>query len=458
MYLPIAAEFTGQKSLSRAESVVGRWSDSTTSTLDEAPARPQTHHGTSSTIRTRAMEDTPELPIRTTSRSFNSHTPLPPLVQAPTSIISPDPLPDSQTRQKSLKKRNLSSSSTIFMNSPLAPVTIIVTTPEDDIPSPPPSPSQPTPSNTFNEIRANKFKTEPNNDSTTTLPEMRYPHNFSTDSLFVPDLSRLQPPTENQIDTRRLRKAKESREFRRFLIQFMNTKGDQFPKKLRFRLMEAYSIAEADLLPSMVEKFRLVDMRDGDRDEGVALESLGNGDEDDSQHMSILQSAFMSMIPQPPKRDLSYDHRPNYRNRQGSLGSRRSTMTIKEEEALGFYNNSRTTTELPISVQMARKPHSPLTRAFASEPNLHRLNMASLNQKVPPVPALPKPQYVEKVMMRNTTFPAAAPAPTLQKLKVMDPQVKAKRQSIFGAVREAIGGTKSGKSDLKRRTMIEAVK
>jgi hypothetical protein len=201
---------------------------------------------------------------------------------------------------RSLKRRD-ESTSTVFQNSPLAPVTIIVTTPEEDeIHSPSPEPE---PRNSFNSIRASR--TGNPNASTTSLPTTRLSQCFSTDSLPLPhpkrlDPNRLMPPTEHQIDTRRLRKAQEFREIRKFLVHFMNAKGDQFPKKLRSRMMEAYAITDSDLSPEVVARF--YNQGNGDiKDEGVALEQLGinelDKDTTDAEDLRILSMAFQSQIP-----------------------------------------------------------------------------------------------------------------------------------------------------------------
>jgi hypothetical protein len=200
---------------------------------------------------------------------------------------------------RSLKRRN-EGTSTVFQNSPLAPVTIIITTPEeDDIHSPSPEPE---PWNSFNSIRASR--TGNPNASTTSLPTTRLSRRFSTDSLPLSqpkrlDPNRLMPPTEHQIDTRR-RKAQEFREIRKFLVHFMNAKGDQFPKKLRSRMMEAYDITDSDLSPEVVARFH--NQGNGDiKDEGVALEQLGinelDNDTTDAEDLRILSMAFQSRIP-----------------------------------------------------------------------------------------------------------------------------------------------------------------
>ncbi|KUJ17937.1 uncharacterized protein LY89DRAFT_33698 [Mollisia scopiformis] len=187
---------------------------------------------------------------------------------------------------RTLRRRNMSSTSTIFKNSPLAPITIIVTTPEEQIPSPPPTAALVAePHNPFNAIRAHR--------QSVSLPSSRRTSLSSSPHLLIPDSNRLMPPTEQQINSNKLRKAREFREIRKFLINFMNAKGDKFPKKLRVRMMEMYCITEADLSPETVAKF------DADRDEGVVLEQLGISEQEgtDLDDLRILQMAFMSQIP-----------------------------------------------------------------------------------------------------------------------------------------------------------------
>ncbi|PMD44866.1 hypothetical protein L207DRAFT_524311 [Hyaloscypha variabilis F] len=217
---------------------------------------------------------------------------------------------------RSLKRRN-ENTSTIFQNSLLAPITIIVTTPEEN--EPPPSPI-PGPRNSFNSIRASRISSP--NASTTSLPATRFSRQFSTDSLPLPqperlDPNRLMPPAEYQLDTRRLRKAQEFREIRKFLIHFMNAKGDQFPKKLRSRMMELYAITDADLAPEVLARFN--DPGNGDiKDEGVALEQLGMNELEkettDAEDLRILSMAFQSQIPvmTPSRKPASLGGIPPY--------------------------------------------------------------------------------------------------------------------------------------------------
>jgi hypothetical protein len=138
------------------------------------------------------------------------------------------------------------------------------------------------------------------------------------------------PPTEHQIDTRRLRKAQEFREIRKFLIHFMNAKGDQFPKKLRSRMMDAYAITDSDLSPAVVARFN--DLGNEVRDEGVALEQLGMNELDkettDAEDLQILSMAFQSRIPMvtPTRRDSRVDNTLSYMTKAQSEQPHRASV------------------------------------------------------------------------------------------------------------------------------------
>lgn len=380
-----------------------------------------------------------------------------------------------------LKRRN-KNSSTIFQNSPLAPITIIVTTPEDDIPSPPSTPA-PEPRNSFNLIRANR------NSSTISLPATQFSRCFSTDSLPLPqpkqlDPNRLMPPMEHQIDGRRLRKTQEFREIRKFLVHFMNAKGDQFPKKLRSRMMEAYAITDSDLSPEVVARFNDI----GDiKDEGVALEQLSMNELDkettDAEDLRILSMAFQSQIPvvTPSREAMGVDtisaynkNRPHQTSiskpapqmpakfvKQGPpsppLNSSKPMKPAEEDEPLNWLGplisiSSTTDWSLPLQDD----DRSRLQKAH-SVPNMHR---RPPNSDAPPVPSL---SNSNSSMMsglgrgrNNSVTGGGSRGVSVEKTMHI---AKLKRQGIisgaFGAVREAMGGKKVGVGGERRRLMRE---
>ncbi|KAF4630052.1 hypothetical protein G7Y89_g8092 [Cudoniella acicularis] len=134
------------------------------------------------------------------------------------------------------------SSCTLFEYSPTAPITIILTTPDDDTPPPTPRPTSER-KNPFHAIRSIR--------TSTPIPPMP-PTNSSTVGLSPPlDRTRLMPPSERSLNSRKIQKAQEFREIRSFMINFMNTSGDTFPMKLRFKMMDMYCIREGDLDPDM---------------------------------------------------------------------------------------------------------------------------------------------------------------------------------------------------------------
>lgn len=388
-------------------------------------------------------------------------------------------------KPRTLKRRN-ESTSTIFKNSPLAPVTIIVTTPEEDLESRSSSSSEPR--NSFNSIRA--FRNTSPDASTTSLPGTQFSPSFSTESLPLPqhrrlDPSRLMPPTEHQIDTRRLRKAQEFREIRKFLIHFMNAKGDQFPKKLRSKMMDAYAITDSDLSPEVVARFN--DLGNEVRDEGVALEQLGMNELDkettDAEDLQILSMAFQSRIPMvtPTRRESRVGNTPPYMNKSSirpvstSISKPAPPLVIPGKAALPK-PPTPPRSKPPVPPKPARKaedePLNWLGPLISTSPNSEwklplvddsdpktRLQKAQSQPNMshrpsgngPPVPGIPG--HMQSGRGRNNS------------LSGNDGMGKAihvarvKRQGIisgaFGAVREAMGGKKVGVGGEKRRMMRE---
>jgi hypothetical protein len=398
---------------------------------------------------------------------------------------------------RSLKRQN-ESTSTIFQNSPLAPVKIIVTTPEEEVRSLPPSPT-PEPRNSFNSIRASRTA----NVSTTSLPATRFSRNFSTDSLpLLPpkrlDPNRLMPPTEHQIDTRRLRKAQEFREIRKFLIHFMNAKGDQFPKKLRCRMMEAYAVTDSDLSPEVVARFN--DLGNDMKDEGVALEQLGMNELDkettDAEDLRILSMAFQSRIPDvtpsrevtrvdsipirprgpsvskpapagkpppptPPKSNLPPPLPPKSILRSGTEPAKKEKK--EEDEPLNWLGpliSTSTAANSDWSLPLAddSSDHSRLQKAH-SQPNMSR----HPTSPAPPVPASPNSSsyLAGKGRGRGESLSVYGSGTGIDGVG-MEKAIhvaRVKRQGIiagaFGAVREAMGGKKVGLGGEKRRLIRE---
>ncbi|KAI9055929.1 hypothetical protein LZ554_000864 [Drepanopeziza brunnea f. sp. 'monogermtubi'] len=241
---------------------------------------------------------TDNLPMRTDSKASNGSTTtlatIHELYSSSSSTRTSTSSTPRPTRPPTCRTRSCSSTILIHASSSRAPISIILTTPEGDDPSfhiPPPTPypsiharaslrSYPTPSLLQN-----------------TRSRSSAPHpNFSVAFLpTIPDTTRLMPPTEHAIDTHRLRRTQEAREIRRFIISFLNTKGDTFPRKLRVRIMDGYAIHEKELNPDVVQRFHESDLA-AVRDEGVALDA-GGKQQDDRENLRILELAFKSQIP-----------------------------------------------------------------------------------------------------------------------------------------------------------------
>jgi hypothetical protein len=139
--------------------------------------------------------------------------------------------------------------------------------------------------------------------------------------------SLLMPPTDTQLDPRKLRKAQEFREIRKWLITVLNSKGDQFPRKLRLRMMDIYCIRDFDLSPGMIAKFN-AEVHDEygplrQQDEGI----------DDARSLSILGAAFRSQIEAVSPRMEKVVPLPVPPSRQRQLGPARKLDSKKQELA-----------------------------------------------------------------------------------------------------------------------------
>lgn len=355
---------------------------------------------------------------------------------------------------RTLRRRNMSSSSTIFKNSLLAPITIIVTTPEEQIPSPPPTSDSSYPQNPFNQIRAHR--------QSTSLPGSQRTSLSSPNSQFlIPNHNFLMPPTEQQISASKLRKAKEFREIRKFLITFMNIKGDQFPKKLRIKMMEMYCITEADLSPETVAKFNDSEIRD----EGVALEQLGISEEStDADDLRMLRMMFTSQIPvvTPTREQAAVNTIPLPRARKQSLGARRAESR-NEDGSFDWLSPLITTTPMmapPLDSPPPRPEHK-LSHS-SSMPNMKPIQ--ENDTPVPSIPASYSNALAQSKRGRNSTLSegtTTSPVPIETKLKVLDQQTRVKRGNIvsaaFGSIREAISASKASKAAEKRRLLKDAI-
>jgi hypothetical protein len=87
---------------------------------------------------------------------------------------------------RTLRRKNMSSVDTIFINDPEAPITIIVTTPDEESDlTPPSSPTTSQPRNSFNSTRALRKS-----------PSKSRPPSLTIDDYTLPDRTRLMPPSE----------------------------------------------------------------------------------------------------------------------------------------------------------------------------------------------------------------------------------------------------------------------
>ncbi|KAG4431497.1 hypothetical protein IFR05_013027, partial [Cadophora sp. M221] len=390
------------------------------------------------------------------------------------------------------RHRTKSISSTIFQQSPTAPVTIILTTPDSDPASPhlPPSSSFSTRQHTATpsmSIPMSKSKSylatiTTRSFSTISLPlshsQHLLPPNASTTSLpstttLTPDPTKLMPPSEQALDLTRLRKAQEFREIRKFMITFLNAKGHTFPSKLRLRIMQGYSIEERELDPETVRRFAnsLEEEKEtavSGMDEGVALDSITDNDNDkhkdlsNAENLRILALAFQSQIPLvTPHLEKSYLEAVPGRLPPTTRNHVRSARQEREMRLLG---RTLSTSDLPLRNhhQPRSKPEtfSKLLKASTSVPDLSRRRPSSSTPMlVPELPTMSAAKRTASVSSKHNRNQAAShrehnlapptPLPIERQLKLAEQQTRIKRQSIisgaFGAVREAMGGSGGAK-------------
>ncbi|KAH7351289.1 hypothetical protein BKA65DRAFT_255464 [Rhexocercosporidium sp. MPI-PUGE-AT-0058] len=387
------------------------------------------------------------------------------------------------------RHRTKSTSSTIFQHSPTAPVTIILTTPDSDPPSPILSPCSPfsthhrsaTPSMTRSKSYLASLTTR--SFSTTSLPSSSRQNlltNASTTSLpsttLTPDSTRLMPPSEQALDLTRLRKAQEFREVRKFMITFLNTKGHTFPSKLRLRIMQGYSIHERELDPNTVRQFStLSEEKEGEgMDEGVALEAgsdEGKGKElSNAENLQILTMAFQSQIPLvTPHLEKSY-----LEATPGRLPGHKRPRSAREEREMRLLGRTLSTSDLSFrQKQPEAETFSQLLKASVSVPELSRRRPSSSSSssistpRGPPLPvnrrtSVSSKQSQNQTQAQNHRDHNIAPILVEKQLKLAEQQTRIKRQSIisgaFGAVRDAMGGSggsKVGMEAERRRMVVE---
>ncbi|KAL2071105.1 hypothetical protein VTL71DRAFT_12340 [Oculimacula yallundae] len=400
-----------------------------------------------------------------------------------------------------LRPRTKSTSSTIFKQSSKAPVTIILTTPDSDPPIPDLTPSQefyshysPIPSRlslskskstTYSTTRSfstpslNRLSSPhsqhyhhhpPRNTSTTSLPSLQKPRTH--------DPSRLMPPSEQALDLSRLRKAQEYREIRKYMINFLNTKGHTFPSKLRLRIMQGYGIEEGELDPRTRKLFAASSAseieferknRAGGRSSSEGLSWKGTRKESNAENLAILSQAFQAQIPLvtphleaaylntipgrlPPKNTI---RTAKQEREMRSLGralpsSRESGSTRGQARGDSFSKLLRESTSVPEISNSRRRPstsnsssHSKFSTKTLPDNRL-RPASSSLTSSARSSPA---PAQTQR--QRSLT-----PVPMEKQMKIAEQQTRIKRQSIlagaFGAVRDGMSSSSKGSKKARK--------
>ncbi|KAK0102267.1 hypothetical protein ONS95_005889 [Cadophora gregata] len=375
----------------------------------------------------------------------------------------------------SLRYRTKSFSSVILEQSPSAPITIILTTPDSDPPSPdysspPPSyfssqhqghfsPSFHGPSLSktkyYTAARPIRSFSSPSIPTLASSPGLLSP-NWSTTSLpstYIspfPDPNKLIAPSEQALDISRLRKAQEFRQVRKFMIDFLNAKGHTFPPKLRLRILAGYGIEEKELHPETVKRFAISDSV-AETDEGVALDGVCLEDSkakgiSNAENLRILSMAFQSQIPLvTPHLEEAY-----LKATPGRLPMHRP-RTLLEEREMRLLGRTLSTSDLPLRQSTSQsKTRSSISeygslKASASPPDLSR--------RYPVTPdTASMPRSVSGRTGEKTKMHVVGDR---KQMGIVEQQTRIKRQSIisgaFGAVREAMGGGSVGKERERRR-------
>lgn len=303
------------------------------------------------------------------------------------------------------------STSTLFQD-PRHGITIVLTSPEDEI-----HPA------VFSE--ATKPSGRARNTSITSLPAMTLQQSHINTTL-------LMPPVDKQTDPRKMRQEQEIKEVRKWLITFINTKGDAFPRKVRQRMMDAYSIREFDLAPEAVARFNA-----SERDEGVSIDNLD--DPDPKEGLRLLNQAFQSQIDDITPRSVDRTPLPISRARKNSKSvtprAKSVLVTIQDDQEpppswLGpFISSSMTSQD-----SLLNDPR--FLKRSCSTPDLHEK----------PRPGIKKHESTSSV-------------PTLASMREdMNnqgrPYEKERRASGFwGKWRERLGGESDGVRALKRTSL-----
>lgn len=265
----------------------------------------------------------------------------------------------------------------------------------------------------------------------------------------------------------------------------MNAKGDQFPQKLRSRMMDAYAITDSDLSPEVVARFN--DLGNEVRDEGVALEQLGMNELEkettDAEDLQILSMAFQSrlLMAMPMRREscvyntTPYMSKSPVRSSSTSISKPAPPLVIPGKTALPK-PPTPPRSKPPVPQKPARKtenePLNWLGPLISTSPNSEwklplvddldsrtRLQKAQSQPNMshrpsgngPPVPGIPA--HMQAGRGRNNSLSGND---GMEKAIYV---ARTKRQGIisgaFGAVREAMGGKKVGVIGEKRRMLRE---
>lgn len=264
----------------------------------------------------------------------------------------------------------------------------------------------------------------------TSAPPMLAPTEYFLDENFL-----IPPYPENFLDQRRYRRAKEYRELKEWLVEFLNSKGHQFPTKLRCRVMEIYGITNYDLAPATIAKFK---DKDEAQDEGVSLnygESFEEveGEKSDEKLLRILRAFFATQIqdvtPKIDPKTLLQGFTTDREIQKKYPSMALSLPMAKSRSVPNFHINTNQSykTSQKSSIP-GLPPRSPLHRAALTRPSTPKSRSI-----MPPVVELQALKFVDL----KSGFKEANLSPVEKEARANRSRIM---EGTFGAVREAMGG------------------
>jgi hypothetical protein len=301
----------------------------------------------------------------------------------------------------------------IFQSSSTIPITIIVTAPLEEI-------YEPMANLPVQDRNAMCF-----------LAAMPDSYHFSTVNSTL-----LMPPRDKQLCKPSLRNSQELSEIRRWLVTFLNSKGDRLPRKLRLRMMDIYCIREIDLDPKTVAKFY------AEAQDGVAWEQQAE-EMDKAENLRILRAALRSQVDGPSKKRILPLPGPQSWQQQRN---KPKELEIRSSEGTGANVKSHSANKIKEYLDMDVRGHLFSTTSTSFGQSM--LPTKSRHKKAHLIPTLLPPRT--RVNTRDSAFSVPEIRKQMSEIAGIDAQVKKYREKpgslvsgAFGAIRDALTKTSS---------------